>query len=321
MAAAAAATAPAARRAAACLWPLPSAALPRGGRRAAAAVVTGTSRFPAATDSGTAAGTHTGDPSPPLSPRPRRALRAAIRYLAGSTAAGAPQLQIRWHRAPSFEGGRGGGRHERRPRGSRATQVPAAAAAAVVAAATPGSRRTPPPPPAPPRRHSPHSPPCSVAGIRWWWRRRRRRRRRRPRRRRQRRRRRRRLFLVAAAATGDAAAGQPPILCGVGAADVHARSVSSGSLIASEGGWGWPPEWRRALFRRDGRLGRCSRGKDGEKSQATVEKEKQRPLARCAVGWTLGLCITPLFGWRGGRCTPNHALLHAPNVGTPLSRP
>jgi len=27
------------------------------------------------------------------------------------------------------------------------------------------------------------------------------------------------------------------------------------------------------------------------------------------------LCITPLFGWRGGRCTPNHALLHAPNQG------
>jgi len=35
------------------------------------------------------------------------------------------------------------------------------------------------------------------------------------------------------------------------------------------------------------RLGRRSRGKDGEKSQATEEKEKQRPLARCAVGWTL----------------------------------
>jgi len=41
---------------------------------------------------------------------------------------------------------------------------------------------------------------------------------------------------VAAAATGDAAAGQPPILSGVRAADVHAHSVSSGSLIASEGG-------------------------------------------------------------------------------------
>jgi len=36
---------------------------------------------------------------------------------------------------------------------------------------------------------------------------------------------------------------------------------------------------------------------------------------------TVGLCITPFFGWRGGRCTPNHALLHAPNIGTPLSRP
>ena len=38
----------------------------------------------------------------------------------------------------------------------------------------------------------------------------------------------------------------PPVsrrfLSGVGAADVHARSVSSGSLIALEGGWGWPPE-------------------------------------------------------------------------------
>jgi len=34
-------------------------------------------------------------------------------------------------------------------------------------------------------------------------------------------------------------------------------------------------------------LGRRARGKVRENSQTTVEKEKQRPLARCAVGWTL----------------------------------
>ena len=56
--------------------PPPSAGLPRGGRRAAAAAATGTSRFPAATDSGTAAGTHTGDaPPPPLPSAPPRAAR------------------------------------------------------------------------------------------------------------------------------------------------------------------------------------------------------------------------------------------------------
>ena len=34
--------------------------------------------------------------------------------------------------------------------------------------------------------------------------------------------------------------------------------------------------------------------------------------------WELGLCITPLFGWHGGRCTPIHAFLNAPKIGTPL---
>jgi len=36
---------------------------------------------------------------------------------------------------------------------------------------------------------------------------------------------------------------------------------------------------------------------------------------------TVGLCITPHFGGRGGRCTPNHALWHAPLTGTPQFTP
>jgi len=163
-------------------------------------------------------------PPPPPPPPPRRAPRAAIRSLAGSTADGAPHPRTRHHRAPSFKGGRDGGRHPRLPRGIRPPQVPAAAAAAVVAAATPCSRL---------RRHHPH--PRRLTRTR------------RPRRpaayrNSAPRRRRRRPLLAAPAATGDAATGQPPIFGGVGAAVVRARSVSSGRLIASERGWGWPLE-------------------------------------------------------------------------------
>jgi len=45
------------------------------------------------------------------------------------------------------------------------------------------------------------------------------------------------------------------------------------------------------------------------------------PLGGLVHHLPVGLCITPVFGWRGGRCTPNHALLHVLNIGTPIFTP
>jgi len=50
------------------------------------------------------------------------------------------------------------------------------------------------------------------------------------------------------------------------------------------------------------------------------------PPAHTAVAAPEGCASRPFLGSgpatpRGGRCTPNHALLHDANIGTPLSRP
>jgi len=49
--------------------------------------------------------------------------------------------------------------------------------------------------------------------------------------------------------------------------------------------------------------------------------DRRRTLGGQAAESRVGLCTTPLLGWRGGRCTPNHAFLHAPKIGTPLITP
>jgi len=68
-----------------------------------------------------------------------------------------------------------------------------------------------------------------------------------------RRQRRRRRPAVSAAVMGDSAATEPRRVGAAGAIDVRPRRACP-PADGWKGGWGWPPEGRRALRRREGRL-------------------------------------------------------------------